>query len=265
MDFEPAKSPNVFMDCIDTLGYMGESLDYSTPYPSSPSFGIHVNLLPPESINAQDPMSNFSNYDPFCATPTRPYTPPDGASISSHGLAYISGGELSSDSCRRSGTQSPPIFPASVPRSHRYTPLPSAAVRTSVRTQKRKQTKSVEDTEDDDDDFQPDTVTSGTPEARRETIRKQRIQSEQRRRDELRDGYVRLKEILPQTSQKSSKVTLLDRATHHIRQLQTVQEQLEMRLKAAETEVHRLRSVNEALMLTTARHSAAANVPLAGY
>jgi len=46
---------------------------------------------------------------------------------------------------------------------------------------------------------------------RRETIRKQRIESEQRRRDELRDGYTRLKETLPTSNQKSSKVSLLDR------------------------------------------------------
>ena len=46
---------------------------------------------------------------------------------------------------------------------------------------------------------------------RRETIRKQRIESEQRRRDELRDGYARLKDTLPASNQKSSKVSLLDR------------------------------------------------------
>jgi hypothetical protein len=113
---------------------------------------------------------------------------------------------------------------------------------------------------------------------RRETIRKQRIESEQRRRDELRDGYARLKETLPASNQKSSKVSLLDRgrflllvdamlltipdpATGHLRYLETVKEQLEMRLKSAEGEVHRLRNVNEALMLSTARHAVAAGAP----
>lgn len=110
---------------------------------------------------------------------------------------------------------------------------------------------------------------------RRETIRKQRIESEQRRRDELRDGYTRLKETLPTSNQKSSKVSLLDRgkipffvpintladffflATSHIRYLETVKEQLETRLKAAENEVHRLRGLNETLMLNSAQRQIA--------
>lgn len=46
---------------------------------------------------------------------------------------------------------------------------------------------------------------------RREEVRRQRIESEQRRRDELRDGYRRLKDVLPVSNQKSSKVSLLDR------------------------------------------------------
>jgi hypothetical protein len=50
-------------------------------------------------------------------------------------------------------------------------------------------------------------------------------------------------------------------ATGHLRYLETVKEQLEMRLKAAEAEVHRLRNVNEALMLSTARHAVAAGAP----
>lgn len=47
--------------------------------------------------------------------------------------------------------------------------------------------------------------------SRREAVRRQRIESEQKRRDELRDGYARLKSTLPSINQKSSKVTLLDR------------------------------------------------------
>ena len=46
---------------------------------------------------------------------------------------------------------------------------------------------------------------------RREEVRKQRIESEQTRCDELRDGYRRLKDVLPVSNQKSSKVSLLDR------------------------------------------------------
>lgn len=46
---------------------------------------------------------------------------------------------------------------------------------------------------------------------RKEATRRQRIEAEQRRRDELRDGYARLKEVLPVSNQKSSKVSLLER------------------------------------------------------
>ena len=45
-------------------------------------------------------------------------------------------------------------------------------------------------------------------------------------------------------------------ATGHIRYLETVKEQLELRLKSAEAEVHRLRNVNEALMLGAASQRA---------
>src|SRR6267154_6818667 len=77
--------------------------------------------------------------------------------------------------------------------------------------------------------------------SRREEIRRQRIESEQRRRDELRDGYRRLKDALPVSNQKSSKVSLLDRATTHIKYLEMTQQQLQTRLQQAENETSRLR------------------------
>lgn len=47
--------------------------------------------------------------------------------------------------------------------------------------------------------------------SRKEATRRQRIEAEQRRRDELRDGYAKLKDSLPVSNQKSSKVSLLER------------------------------------------------------
>lgn len=76
---------------------------------------------------------------------------------------------------------------------------------------------------------------------RREEIRKQRIESEQRRRDELREGYRRLKDALPSSNQKSSKVSLLDRAVTHVRYMELTRQQLQVRLNAAEMETQRLR------------------------
>jgi chromosome segregation ATPase len=130
--------------------------------------------------------------------------------------------------------------------------------RAVVAAQKRRASASKAE---DDEDLDEDDVVAQEPEpsaepaskdSRRETVRKQRIESEQRRRDELREGYARLKETLPASNQKASKVSLLDRATSHIKYLEAVKEQLEVRLKSADHEVHRLRNVNEALMLNRA-------------
>lgn len=87
---------------------------------------------------------------------------------------------------------------------------------------------------------------------RREEIRRQRIESEQRRRDDLREGFARLKDVLPVSNQKGSKMALLDRATSHVRYLEVMQQQLQAKLTASEMEVTRLRQINEALMLKAA-------------
>jgi len=121
--------------------------------------------------------------------------------------------------------------------------------------------------DDDDDEFDSDGEafrSNGAPQPevvvqrRREEIRKQRIESEQRRRDELRDGYRRLKDVLPVSNQKSSKVSLLDRATSHIKYLEMMQHQLQTNLTQSDIEVARLRQVNEALMLSSAERRGAA-------
>jgi hypothetical protein len=60
--------------------------------------------------------------------------------------------------------------------------------------------------------FRPASTTRG--DGTSEIIRRQRIETEQRRRDELRDGYRRLKDALPESNQKSSKCSLLDRGKY---------------------------------------------------
>jgi len=84
---------------------------------------------------------------------------------------------------------------------------------------------------------------------RKEATRRQRIEAEQRRRDELRDGYARLKDVLPVSNQKSSKVSLLERACNHIVSLEKSNRQLQTRLAQIEAEVQRLRSLNEKISL----------------
>jgi len=85
---------------------------------------------------------------------------------------------------------------------------------------------------------------------RKEATRRQRIEAEQRRRDELRDGYARLKDALPVSNQKSSKVSLLERATNYIMMMENQNRDLMKRLDAVEQEVKRLRALNEKISLS---------------
>ncbi|KAI0783345.1 hypothetical protein C8Q75DRAFT_726175 [Abortiporus biennis] len=273
-DFMDAANPG-FYDPLAGLDYL--------QYPHSP-YGIstmedstHPNTVPPSSsprlgfnsLNLSNGMSEYTytSSPNYTTSPARPFTPT--GSIFPGALSNLSAGELSSDSVgssrsrRGSGAVSPtPSVPvgslAAVPRSHRFNPIAATVTRSSTRQQKKRaKTGDDEFGSDDDEEFNPSLPMSN--EARREEIRRQRIESEQRRRDELRDGYRRLKDALPVSNQKSSKVSLLDRATTHIRYLEMTQQQLQTRLAQAEAETARLRHVNEALMLGTAeqRHAAA--------
>ncbi|KAG8745245.1 hypothetical protein FRC10_008418 [Ceratobasidium sp. 414] len=84
---------------------------------------------------------------------------------------------------------------------------------------------------------------------RHEEIRRQRIESEQRRRNDLHGGFAHLKEALPTTHEKCSKLVLLDRAANHLRYLETRLQQVEDKLTAFEQEVTRLRQISEAVVL----------------
>ena len=105
---------------------------------------------------------------------------------------------------------------------------------------------------------------------RKEATRRQRIEAEQRRRDELRDGYARLKDVLPVSNQKSSKVSLLERgiifsfhplnpslihlqsATNHIVQLEKLNQQLQKKILGLNAEISRLQNLNEKISLNNA-------------
>ncbi|KAL4251546.1 BHLH domain-containing protein [Abortiporus biennis] len=247
-DFMDAANPG-FYDPLAGLDYL--------QYPHSP-YGISTMGLPPSSsprlgFNSLNLSNGMSEYT-YTSSPN--YTTSPARELSSDSVG-------SSRSRRGSGAVSPtPSVPvgslAAVPRSHRFNPIAATVTRSSTRQQKKRaKTGDDEFGSDDDEEFNPSLPMSN--EARREEIRRQRIESEQRRRDELRDGYRRLKDALPVSNQKSSKVSLLDRATTHIRYLEMTQQQLQTRLAQAEAETARLRHVNEALMLGTAeqRHAAA--------
>lgn len=135
----------------------------------------------------------------------------------------------------------------------------NASTASSTRPSRRGSVRKPKEEDDfsdfeEDDDFAPHTTGDGKPERRREDIRKQRIESEQRRRDELREGYNRLKSALPPSNQKSSKASILERATVCITDLNQKTGSLATRVEELEVELRRVRVLNETLMLSAAEH-----------
>ncbi|KJA28464.1 hypothetical protein HYPSUDRAFT_197325 [Hypholoma sublateritium FD-334 SS-4] len=278
MEFDHKPFPESSFESAFT--YMDSGLDYFQ-YPPSP-IGVNVGLpqavAPSMDLHTLNSISDYAYASSsFAPSPPNAFTSQDEEAngVAPQALFYgLSGGELSDGlpsgrASRGSGSRSPAAAPyATVPRSQRFNPIAVPASRPSTRAQvaaSHRRTKSarsndLDSDDDDDEEFKP---TTGNPAeagdnvprdsaSRREIVRKQRIESEQRRRDELRDGYNRLKDTLPPTNQKTSKVSLLDRATGHIRAIESQNRELIERVKSAEHEVHRLRTVNEALMLNRA-------------
>ncbi|KAF8963868.1 hypothetical protein BDZ97DRAFT_1660986 [Flammula alnicola] len=275
MEYEHKPFPESSFE--SAFNYMDSGLDYFQ-YPPSP---IGVNVGRDQTAQSMDmhTLNSMSDYayssSTFAPSPPRSFSPHEEGSVAPQTLFYgLSASELSDGLpsgriSRGSGSRSPPAVPyaATVPRSQRFNPIAVPANRPSTRAQaaaahrrsKSNRSNDIDSDDDDDEEFKPtgsiaeanDNVPRDSA-SRRETVRKQRIESEQRRRDELREGYNRLKETLPPTNQKTSKVSLLDRATCHIRGLESQNREISERLRSAEHEVHRLRTVNEALMLNRA-------------
>ncbi|KAG8757817.1 hypothetical protein FRC12_010167 [Ceratobasidium sp. 428] len=88
---------------------------------------------------------------------------------------------------------------------------------------------------------------------RREEIRCQRTELTQCHRDNLRKGFACLKDVLPVSNQKGSKMALLNRATGHAQYLEAMQQQMQSKLTLSEIEVTCLQQINEALMLKAAK------------
>ncbi|KAK4689546.1 hypothetical protein P7C73_g554, partial [Tremellales sp. Uapishka_1] len=119
-----------------------------------------------------------------------------------------------------------------------------------------KQEPAEEDLISDDEDDDPQTglgldATAGSSgPMKQEQCRKARIQSEQRRRDELRAGFERVRAVLPQTNQKNSKVVLLDRAVGHIKDVEAKATYWERMANKKDEEMEKLRRANECLIAT---------------
>ncbi|THH19673.1 hypothetical protein EW146_g1538 [Bondarzewia mesenterica] len=201
----------------------------ANPYPNHQVYSSSPQHVP-LSLSHSPPPASPNMYDPL--------SPP------------ISGSDTSADgiypSRNSSGTGSPSSSRANslVHRNPlRYNPTPSP----SGSSGRRSRGRSFNDSDED----MGVSLAESIAHTRKEATRRQRIEAEQRRRDELRDGYARLKDVLPVSNQKSSKVSLLERATNHIVSLEKTNRQLQDRLAAVEAEVMRLRSLNEKISLGT--------------
>ncbi|KAI3622561.1 hypothetical protein WG66_015781 [Moniliophthora roreri] len=202
------------------LQYQNMPMMYPNPvYNHSPP---HVSL----PLSHSPPPPSPETYDPL--------SPPISGSDTSADGIYNSSGANSPSSSRGNSL---------VHRHVRYNPTPSPTSSSGRRSRGRSH-----DSDEDDMGAQAfDNV--NLAHSRKEATRRQRIEAEQRRRDELRDGYAKLKDVLPVSNQKSSKVSLLERATNYIVQLENTNRDLQARLQLLEQEMQRLRALNEKISL----------------
>ena len=146
---------------------------YPPPVYNSPPQPLPLSASPPpQSPNMYDPLSP-------------PISGSDSSGSSTHSPSSSRGNSL---------THRHPI---------RYNPV-SSPTSSSGRRRGRS-------TDSEDDEMIGHSIAENLAHSRKEATRRQRIEAEQRRRDELRDGYAKLKEVLPISNQKSSKVSLLER------------------------------------------------------
>ncbi|KAG6842394.1 hypothetical protein C0991_007524 [Blastosporella zonata] len=190
---------------------------YGTASPPHGSLPLSTSP-PPPSPDMYDPLS----------------PPVSGSDTSGDGIHYHSNSSAAN-------SPAPSRANSLVHRSVRYNPTPSPTS-SSGRRRSRSQ-------DSDDDNDMGASFVENLANTRKEATRRQRIEAEQRRRDELRDGYAKLKDVLPVSNQKSSKVSLLERATNHISSLEKINKELQARLLELDAEMTRLRGINEKISL----------------
>ncbi|KAH7107098.1 hypothetical protein BKA62DRAFT_228461 [Auriculariales sp. MPI-PUGE-AT-0066] len=268
---------------MDKATYIDSSFGYDSfadqflSYAGTSPYGIPLSQAqsPPLAFSQLNLSSNSDSFSAFnngygttSPPPTppghnqRPFTPVDLA-VSPHVTTALHSedGFTSSGSKSHSERSVSPKSSQLVQRTARRGSVASVTRPSSKAMRRRKDTDDFDSDDDNNDiDYSPGGLDGDDrPKAggakRKDEVRRQRIESEQRRRDELREGYRKLKEVLPASNQKASKVSLLDRATMHIRYLEITQQQLQARVQQAELETQRLRLVNEKMMLATAEHN----------
>jgi len=218
------------------------------PHHNDPAYAFFADYM--DSFPAQ-----FYPQEPHGALPPSHSPPPPSPPIS--------GSDSSADGLYQSNSSPPSRSNSLLYRSSlRYHPAPSPSSPSRRRSHSRDS--------DDEMGLASYTTVENLAHTRKEATRRQRIEAEQRRRDELRDGYAKLKDVLPVSNQKSSKVSLLERglfpcsssplsfslshtyihpATNHIVFLEKSNQDLKARINALEQEMDRLRAINEKISL----------------
>ncbi|KAG5645348.1 hypothetical protein DXG03_006410 [Asterophora parasitica] len=205
----------------------------------------HLSLISP---NQYAPPVYGTNSPPHGSLPLSTSPPPPSPDMYDPLSPPVSGSDTSADGIyhhsNSSGANSPSSSRANslVHRHVRYNPTPSPTSSSGRNRRGRSQ-------ESDEDNDMGAAFVENLANTRKEATRRQRIEAEQRRRDELRDGYAKLKDVLPVSNQKSSKVSLLERATNHIVALEKANKEMLDRLNELEAEMTRLRVVNEKISL----------------
>ncbi|KJA28467.1 hypothetical protein HYPSUDRAFT_62104 [Hypholoma sublateritium FD-334 SS-4] len=248
---------------------INNSQSYYYPGEQEPGYGIGYNTYPtqmqhpaarvqipdmhpsyhPLGLNPY-PAGVFSTSPPHGSLPLANSPPPPSPEMYDPISPPLSGSDTSADGIYHHSNSSGANSPSSsrghslVHRSHRYNPTPSPTSSSSRR-------RSRSHDSDDDDDVMGIAADQNLAYSRKEATRRQRIEAEQRRRDELREGYAKLKDALPVSNQKSSKVSLLERATNYIILLEQEKKELIDKLVAVEEEAKRLRVLNEKISLST--------------
>ncbi|KAI9434243.1 hypothetical protein H4582DRAFT_2081297 [Lactarius indigo] len=237
-----------------------------------PDHQISQYLLPPDApgsitpttdppfptLTLAPPMTDIpeSTYNGPLYSAVSCYSPP--SSVYPPALMSLSVGEMvSSGTSRSSGPGSYSSDLTSVPRSMRYNPISVApSVVRSGRGRNGRPTKHGDPT-DNGHDPSPMHDRAASNSLRRQEVRGLRIEFEQRKREELKASYRRLKDAVPmhglglKSHQKLSKIVLLDRATTSINSLEKNQQQLLAKIREVEEEGDRLRQANEALALSS--------------
>ncbi|OWZ57602.1 hypothetical protein C345_02899 [Cryptococcus neoformans A2-102-5] len=229
----PLRSPELPSLSSSPHGSIESSrLSFSAPTAVSPS------LVSPGSLSGSIP-------DPSPTHSYAGYHRPFYSSTPSMGMPGMGMGNISPTGPGLSMVAGFP-YPTSVvsQQGSKAGPMRNLRIRT-----RGKNVKEEEVGDDDDDDSSKGLGLTNENEDRvpvsnkREDVRRARIESEQRRRDELREGFKRLKDALPITNQRSSKSSLLDRSVAHIQAIEGANRYLLAQLEEQQKECAKLREI----------------------